>query len=277
MKSYHRVDCRARIAGLAVIGLVGLAIAGQASAEPIPLIRWGFDVVIIEPFPEKGSGISSPPSENQPGVLGCDISAVIGSFDMTLEFALGTGYPSDRILRTRFVPGSDVTSLPLALASYIDVAIVPTVGQTINIKRLEFKAGRTGPGGAPAGFAVRSNNDAFSTDLFVGSINAFEPNQDHFTVDFAPGVFLTSGNTIFFRFFFYGPTLESTIDIDDIEFFGCVAPLGGLDSDDYTNLEACLDGPGGGLGTGCECFDFDNDGDNDLGDFAAFQILLSGP
>ncbi len=46
--------------------------------------------------------------------------------------------------------------------------------------------------------------------------------------------------------------------------------------DDYTDLEACLDGPGGVLSVGCECFDFDSDNDVDLKNYAAFQVGVTG-
>ena len=52
---------------------------------------------------------------------------------------------------------------------------------------------------------------------------------------------------------------------------------GSVDLDDYSGLESCLVGPGGGLGTGCECFDFDADNDVDLENYAAFQRLFTGP
>jgi autotransporter-associated beta strand protein/T5SS/PEP-CTERM-associated repeat protein len=52
---------------------------------------------------------------------------------------------------------------------------------------------------------------------------------------------------------------------------------GNVDLEDYTNLSACLAGPGGGLGIGCECFDFDADGDTDLLDYAEFQVSFTAP
>ena len=52
---------------------------------------------------------------------------------------------------------------------------------------------------------------------------------------------------------------------------------GDVDLDDFTDLQACLLGPGGGLGSGCECFDLDGNGDVDLFDFAEFQVAFGGP
>lgn len=226
MKRYHRVDCRARIVGLAVIGLVSLATAGPAAATPIPLVRWGFDEFIDDPFNGgDGGGLLFPNAENQIGVTGLDILGSVVAGNITLDSGRGTGYPDDPVLRTRFVPGSDVTSLPLAQASFIEIVIEPDFGRTINIERLEFSVGRTGPSTDPAGVAIRHSDNLFSTNLFVGSINEFAPNQDHFAVDFAPGLFETITNVIRFRFFFFGPTPESTIDIDEIAFFGCVQPM----------------------------------------------------
>ena len=52
---------------------------------------------------------------------------------------------------------------------------------------------------------------------------------------------------------------------------------GDVDLDDFTEFEACLLGPGGGLSeSDCNCFDFDASGDVDLDDFAEFQLLFTG-
>jgi hypothetical protein len=52
---------------------------------------------------------------------------------------------------------------------------------------------------------------------------------------------------------------------------------GDVDLEDYTDFEACLAGPGGGLGPDCGCVDFDDNGDVDLRDFAAFAEVFMGP
>ena len=52
---------------------------------------------------------------------------------------------------------------------------------------------------------------------------------------------------------------------------------GDVDLDDFSDLQACLLGPGGGLGSACECFDLDGNGDVDLFDFAEFQVAFGGP
>ena len=50
---------------------------------------------------------------------------------------------------------------------------------------------------------------------------------------------------------------------------------GDVDLDDFTELAACLVGPGGGLAQpACNCFDLDSNGDIDLFDFAEFQVLF---
>jgi hypothetical protein len=49
---------------------------------------------------------------------------------------------------------------------------------------------------------------------------------------------------------------------------------GDVDLGDYAELEACLEGPGGGVGPECDCFDVDGSGHVDLYDFAAFQVLF---
>ena len=52
---------------------------------------------------------------------------------------------------------------------------------------------------------------------------------------------------------------------------GCVNLL------DYSDLEACLSGPDGGLPVPhCNCFDFDGDGDVDLSDASRFQQMFTG-
>lgn len=50
---------------------------------------------------------------------------------------------------------------------------------------------------------------------------------------------------------------------------------GSVDLNDYTRLESCLLGPGGGLGAGCECLDQDEDDDVDLSDLARFQAQFT--
>ncbi len=52
---------------------------------------------------------------------------------------------------------------------------------------------------------------------------------------------------------------------------GCVNLL------DYSDLEACLSGPAGGLpAPECNCFDLDGDSDVDLSDAAQFQQTFTG-
>jgi hypothetical protein len=52
---------------------------------------------------------------------------------------------------------------------------------------------------------------------------------------------------------------------------------GDVDLDDFTELEACLAGPGGGLvSPGCACFDADGNSDVDVYDFAEFQAAFTG-
>ena len=46
---------------------------------------------------------------------------------------------------------------------------------------------------------------------------------------------------------------------------------GDADLIDYSDLNACFLGPGGGLDAECDCFDLDDNGDVDLQDFAEFQ------
>jgi hypothetical protein len=52
---------------------------------------------------------------------------------------------------------------------------------------------------------------------------------------------------------------------------------GDVDLGDYTDFEACFQGPGGGLPVPeCACFDLDGSGDVDLRDFGVFQLSFSG-
>jgi outer membrane protein assembly factor BamB len=52
---------------------------------------------------------------------------------------------------------------------------------------------------------------------------------------------------------------------------------GDVDLDNFVELAACLEGPGGGLESDCDCYDFDDSGDVDLIDFAAFQEAFMSP
>jgi len=51
---------------------------------------------------------------------------------------------------------------------------------------------------------------------------------------------------------------------------------GDADLDEFTDLEACLWGPEGGIEPGCRCFDFNDDENIDLGDFVEFQAVFAG-
>jgi hypothetical protein len=52
---------------------------------------------------------------------------------------------------------------------------------------------------------------------------------------------------------------------------------GDVDLDDFTEFEACLAGPAGGLSQpDCTCFDLNANGDVDLDDFADFQEAFTG-
>ncbi len=52
---------------------------------------------------------------------------------------------------------------------------------------------------------------------------------------------------------------------------------GGVNLFDYSDLDACVSGPGGGLVVpSCACFDLDADRDVDLKDVGEFQRLFSG-
>ena len=50
---------------------------------------------------------------------------------------------------------------------------------------------------------------------------------------------------------------------------------GHVDLDDFALVAPCLDGPAIGVSPGCSCSDLDADGDSDLGDFAAFQRVVT--
>jgi hypothetical protein len=52
---------------------------------------------------------------------------------------------------------------------------------------------------------------------------------------------------------------------------------GDVDLTDYTDLEACLNGPAESSPAVCDCADLDGDGDADLADFAEFQLEFTRP
>lgn len=71
---------------------------------------------------------------------------------------------------------------------------------------------------------------------------------------------LDAGDTSFRVDGVAGPILPGDCDGD-----------GDVDPIDYTGLNSCFLGPGGGLDPECDCFDLDDNGDVDLRDFAEFQ------
>lgn len=137
----------------------------------------------------------------------------------TWEFPAYYDYATAPVLRLGSETGATTSALAISTNSYFTITITPQNDRVLNFDSLTFQIGR---GGAttPRGWVVRSSADSYASNVGTADVTALRPSLELATVDLSGGSFQTISTPITFRIYTYSPTAGSSLEIDDITFYG---------------------------------------------------------